>query len=105
MRDFIKRKEDFECEICHAEVKGNGYTDHCPVCLFSKHVDVNPGDRMSGCGGMMEPVHAVYERTYIMITYKCMKCGAIKQVKAAAEDNQSKLESLLGLKASNSIEK
>ena len=105
MKDFIKKKEDFECEICHAKVKGSGYTDHCPACLYSKHVDINPGDRMSNCGGIMEPVHAVNERTYIMITYRCTKCGEIKRVKAAAGDNQGKLEGLLGVKASNAIGK
>ena len=26
-------------------MKGNGYTNHCPKCLWSKHVDINPGDR------------------------------------------------------------
>ncbi|MST04461.1 MAG: RNHCP domain-containing protein [Candidatus Pacebacteria bacterium] len=53
---FIKVKEDFVCENCKTEVKGNGYTNHCPVCLYSKHVDVDPGDRLSKCGGLMKPM-------------------------------------------------
>ncbi len=99
MKHFIKRVENFECEICHAEIIGNGYTDHCPNCLYSKHVDINPGDRMSGCNGIMEPMRAVNERTYIMITYRCMKCGTVKRVKAAGNDNRGRLEDLLGIVA------
>ena len=53
MKKFIKVKEDFVCEHCGAEVKGDGYTNHCPKCLWSKHVDVHPGDRAAECGGMM----------------------------------------------------
>ena len=42
---FTRKVEDFTCEHCGREVHGNGYTNHCPHCLHSKHVDVNPGDR------------------------------------------------------------
>ena len=39
--------EDYICDVCGDEVKALGYTarDHCPNCLASKHVDINPGDR------------------------------------------------------------
>lgn len=103
MKHFIKKVEDFECEVCHAKVEGKGYTDHCPVCLFSKHVDINPGDRMSRCLGLMEPMRAVNERTYVMITYRCTKCGMIKRVKAAGNDHRGKLESLMGIKAAYGV--
>ena len=49
---FIRKTEDFICEHCGREVRGNGYTNHCPYCLWSKHVDINPGDRAAGCGGL-----------------------------------------------------
>ncbi|EQD69214.1 hypothetical protein B2A_00158 [mine drainage metagenome] len=101
MKHFIKKIEDFECEVCHTKVIGHGYTDHCPKCLYSKHMDINPGDRMSQCGGLMKPVHAVDERTHIMITYKCEKCGKTKRVKAASEDDMVKLESLIDIKAAS----
>jgi len=58
---FQKRIEDFVCERCGAFVKGTGYTDHCPECLWSKHVDVNPGDREAECGGLMEHVDTDFE--------------------------------------------
>ncbi|MEK7158524.1 MAG: RNHCP domain-containing protein, partial [Patescibacteria group bacterium] len=44
-RTFQRRVEDFTCESCGAQVTGDGYTNHCPQCLVSKHVDVYPGDR------------------------------------------------------------
>ncbi len=55
-RRFQRRIENFTCGNCGAEIVGGGYTDHCPFCLFSKHVDVNPGDRNAKCGGVMKPV-------------------------------------------------
>ena len=44
---FTKIDEEFICENCGKKVKKLGYTcrNHCPYCLHSKHVDVNPGDR------------------------------------------------------------
>ncbi|MFA6992594.1 MAG: RNHCP domain-containing protein, partial [Candidatus Gracilibacteria bacterium] len=38
---FSRTIEDFVCEKCGAKVKGDGYTNHCPKCLWSKHVDIN----------------------------------------------------------------
>ncbi|MFN2146641.1 MAG: RNHCP domain-containing protein, partial [Anaerolineales bacterium] len=35
---FQRRIEYFICEHCGAEVSGVGFTNHCPVCLWSKHV-------------------------------------------------------------------
>ena len=57
MKKFQKRVEDFCCENCGTEVTGNGYTNHCPKCLYSKHVDINPGDRLNSCGSMMKPTN------------------------------------------------
>ena len=50
--------EKFVCEHCHKEVQKLGYTarDHCPICLSSKHLDINPGDRASLCKGVLEPI-------------------------------------------------
>ncbi|MCL4403492.1 MAG: RNHCP domain-containing protein [Candidatus Marsarchaeota archaeon] len=93
---FRKNSEDFICEICGFLVKGTGYTDHCPNCLWSRHVDVNPGDRASNCGGMMKPVGAEYIRGKIQIVYKCTKCGAVKKNVSAEGDNIETIMSLIG---------
>lgn len=47
MKKFFVRDESFICEHCHKKVEKLGYTsrDHCPYCLYSKHVDITPGDR------------------------------------------------------------
>ena len=55
-KQFKKVQEDFICEMCGAKVSGNGYTNHCPECLTSKHVDINPGDRACDCHGLMPAV-------------------------------------------------
>ena len=60
-RRFARTVEDFVCEKCGTQVEGDGYTNHCPHCLWSRHVDVNPGDRKATCKGMMEPVAVVAE--------------------------------------------
>jgi len=92
---FSRRIEDFVCEVCGTHVKGNGYTDHCPNCLSSKHVDINPGDRKSDCGGIMVPVRTEYAKHEFFIYYRCTKCGAEKRVKAAKDDNKELLMELL----------
>lgn len=84
---FQRNIQNFECEICKTFVKSNGYTDHCPNCLISKHVDINPGDRKSVCLGLMYPISVQYFRSYFIITYKCKKCKIKKRVKQAENDN------------------
>ena len=53
MRKFTVIDEEFECENCGKQVPKLGYScrNHCPYCLHSKHVDVNPGDRSEKCHG------------------------------------------------------
>ncbi|MEM3227863.1 MAG: RNHCP domain-containing protein [Candidatus Micrarchaeaceae archaeon] len=90
-RRFSRTIEDFTCEHCGKHMHGNGYTDHCSSCLWSKHVDINPGDRASGCGGMMKPIGAEYIHGQYKIHFKCQKCGEEKAVKALPEDNKELL--------------
>lgn len=84
---FIKNKEDFVCEKCGFTVAGDGYTNHCPECLWSKHVDIEPGDRKSHCGGMMEPVGVVKKGREYSILHRCIKCGYEKINRADPQDN------------------
>ncbi len=84
---FIKNVEDFVCEKCGHKVQGNGYTNHCSECLWSKHVDVNPGDRANNCGGMMEPIGVDKKGSEYTILHKCTKCGFEKPNKANKEDS------------------
>ncbi|MDE1824957.1 MAG: RNHCP domain-containing protein [Candidatus Micrarchaeota archaeon] len=95
-KNFIKVVEDFECEKCGQLVSGSGYTDHCPRCLWGKHVDIVPGDRASKCRGALVPIAALYEKGGYKVEYKCEKCGAEKKFKAAAGDDQDELFRLAG---------
>lgn len=85
---FIKNDSSFICGHCGREVEPLGYTsrNHCPFCLWSVHLDVNPGDRASDCGGLMEPVSALPDsKKGFIIIHRCTKCGAVRRNKAAHE--------------------
>jgi ribosomal protein L37E len=87
MKKFQKKVEDFVCEKCGEEVMGNGYTNHCPNCLWSKHVDINPGDRASTCQGLMKPIAVVLEKGEYVLTQHCEKCGFERRKKVERQDN------------------
>lgn len=77
---FIMRNETFSCEHCGREVTlhpTGSARNHCPYCLYSKHVDEDfPGDRAAVCHGLMEPVGIDYRKNKgDMIRHKCTKCG------------------------------
>ena len=91
---FQRRVEDFTCEHCWAKVIGDGYTDHCPQCLWSKHVDINPGDRAATCGGMMKPVALEGSSPHYRILHKCTRCGGRRIQDAQSDDNPSALVAL-----------
>jgi hypothetical protein len=94
-KKFQRRVEDFVCDNCGEEVFGNGYTDHCPFCLWSKHVDLNPGDRASDCKGDLEPVGVEVKSEKYIIHYVCQKCGFKHRVKSAKNDNEEEIQKLL----------
>jgi ribosomal protein L37AE/L43A len=87
MKGFTKTIEDFNCAHCGTVVHGNGYTNHCPHCLYSRHVDNNPGDRAATCGGMMKPVSVVSDGARFIITHRCEICGKEKRQRTSDEDN------------------
>jgi len=76
-------------------VEGDGYTNHCPKCLWSKHVDNNPGDRAQGCGGLMEPVGVEYKSAGSVITHRCTRCGTLKKNKASKSDNMATILAIM----------
>jgi len=94
-KKFRKRRENFKCDHCGTFVKGSGYTDHCPKCLWSKHVDINPGDRKSNCDGMMEPLGVEFKKNKYIIHYRCTKCGYKFRVKSAPNDNFEEMLKLM----------
>ncbi|MDR0449581.1 MAG: RNHCP domain-containing protein [Rickettsiales bacterium] len=91
MKTFQKRVEDFTCGNCGAAIRGDGYTNHCPECLWSKDVDINPGDRAGTCGGMMEPVGVETAADNWTIIHKCQKCGKTRRNKSAPADSTDEM--------------
>jgi len=96
-RKFQRRTENFTCEHCGESIVGDGYTNHCSHCLWSKHVDVNPGDRAAECGGLMEPVGAEQKSGETIIVHKCIRCQHIKRNRAAADDDFDLLIELVAM--------
>ena len=85
--------ESFVCEKCGKKVKKLGYTarDHCPYCLYSKHVDINPGDRNNSCKGMLEPVGIEKFKDSFKIIYLCEKCHKTHKNIMARDDDMNKI--------------
>lgn len=91
--------DSFICKNCGFPVvpqgAGSDHRNHCPNCLHSLHLDIEPGDRESDCGGLMEPV-AVWVRKSgeWAIIHRCRRCGAFSSNRVAADDNPVKLMSI-----------
>ncbi len=93
---FIAREEAFTCEHCGASVSPllhGSYRNHCPVCLWSKHVDDRgPGDRLSLCGGMMRPIGLDQSgKKGWMVIHDCELCTKRIPNKAAPDDDLTKV--------------
>ena len=96
MKRFTRTIENFICDNCDANITGSGYTNHCPQCLWSKHVDENPGDRASLCRGLMEPISVSVSSGAYRVLHRCKRCGFIRPQNAAENDN---IERLIALSA------
>ena len=95
----------FQCLHCREmvaihESMGTKHRNHCPFCLWSKHVDLEKsGDRKADCRDGMEPIgltfkHEGYDKYgklrkgEIMIVHRCASCGDISINRIAADDNE-----------------
>jgi len=89
MKKFNMIDEKFICENCKRNVEKLQYSarDHCPYCLYSKHVDINPGDRSNKCKGLLEPVGIEKFKNTYKIIYKCKKCNELHKNIIATDDN------------------
>lgn len=89
MKRFTMLDEAFVCENCKKTVSPLKYTarDHCPYCLYSKHIDINPGDRANKCHGLLEPINIEKFKDTFKIIYKCQKCQQLHKNIMAKDDN------------------
>lgn len=89
----------FHCVRCSRpvtpEASGTQHRNHCPWCLWSRHVDDVPGDRAADCGGAMEPI-AVWSRRGgdWAVIHQCRKCGALHSNRIAGDDDELALVSI-----------
>ena len=87
------------------ESSGVNNRNHCPACLWSRHVDLQKaGDRRSACRSRMQPVGLTLKRTpkrygeenqgELMLIHLCAGCGKLSINRAAADDNAAGIYSL-----------
>ncbi len=82
----------FICINCNHQVAstapGTKNRNHCPNCLYSKHVDITPGDRSNACGGSMAPLGKVYKPDgEEVLIHQCSICGFIRKNRIAGDDD------------------
>jgi hypothetical protein len=95
-KNFYGRGNDaFVCERCATEVSpllNGSYRNHCPVCLYSKHVDIIPGDRLAKCRGLMQPINIEHHsKKGFMIVHECIECGFLGRNSQGNDDNFEKI--------------
>lgn len=93
--DTLSRETEntsFCCENCHAYVEpltNGSFRNHCPICLYSKHLDNRPGDRLSSCKGLMKPIQLEYSsKKGYQIVHECTLCKKIQRNKIAVDTKQ-----------------
>ena len=92
-KKFRVLNEGFVCDHCGKSILPTSHgtpRNHCPFCLYSKHVDVNPGDRSNNGRGGMKPIGVEMEgkRGY-MIHHRCLQCHAVQRNRAVINDPQA----------------
>lgn len=87
-----KENSGFICGFCAQKVlalTNGGFRNHCPFCLYSKHLDIGPGDRRSDCKGLMEPVGFRHRGGKQQLLHRCQSCGVLRANKIANYTLQS----------------
>ena len=96
-RDSPRRRSrqpsTFRCRRCGLDVPedapGTTHRNHCPNCLWSRHLDDDtPGDREADCGALMEPI-AITVRgggEWVLI-HRCSGCDELGLNRSAGDDN------------------
>lgn len=93
MKRFNELDEKFICLNCGKKVDKLEYSsrDHCPHCLYSLHVDINPGDRQNNCKGLLKPIDLEKFKDTYKIIYKCEKCNQLHKNIMAKDDNYEEI--------------
>lgn len=95
LKKFSRTTENFAYVVCAHFVEGNGYRNHCPNCLYSKHVDINPGDRQESCQGLLKPIAQSYHKKKgVIIVHECVNCKTIRRNRISEYDNLERIQQL-----------
>lgn len=112
--DITKRKEmehgGFDCSHCSEwapinDQIGTHNRNHCPHCLWSKHLDKEKlGDRKSDCLSGMEPIALTFKKEgsdryeeegrrigELMLVHECVADGKLRVNRIAGDDNTDQL--------------
>jgi len=85
--------DSFRCRHCRLDVShtapGTRHRNHCPSCLWSRHVDDDvPGDRDADCAGSMEPIAVcVRDNGEWALIHRCGGCSTVRVNRIAGDDN------------------
>ena len=83
----------FRCKHCGLDVPmhapGTAHRNHCPNCLWSRHLDDDtPGDRDADCGSVMEPIAiSVRGDGEWVLVHRCTACDTVHLNRTAGDDN------------------
>jgi RNHCP domain-containing protein len=87
------RAPSFRCGHCGLDVSthalGTAHRNHCPTCLWSRHLDDDrPGDRAADCGSLMEPIAiCVRGDGEWALIHRCTGCDELHPNRIAGDDN------------------
>ncbi|HPC37657.1 MAG TPA: RNHCP domain-containing protein [Candidatus Paceibacterota bacterium] len=106
-----QQEKEFDCLNCgeivfYSPFIGTAHRNHCPFCLWSKHVDLKTGDRKAKCLEAMKPIGLTFKqeglnkyglkrRGELMIIHQRLKCGKISINRLAGDDDEKMILQIL----------
>jgi len=88
-----EKERSFRCGHCRLDVPsdalGTAHRNHCPNCLWSRHLDDHrPGDRAAECGSLMEPIAITVrgDGEWVLV-HRCTGCDELRLNRTAGDDN------------------
>lgn len=107
-KKIVKKRREFRCFHCGNLIPtsqniGTKHRNHCPFCLWSKHLDFKkPGDRKAQCKAGMKPLGLTFKKEgldkynqprqgELMLIHECIGCGKISINRIAADDNEKEI--------------
>ena len=96
----LNNAPSFRCQHCGVEVPllvfGSENRNHCPFCLWSRHVDYAIGDRASTCLASMKPIGLTLKKGggELMLVHQCCSCNKLSKNRLAGDDQSNSVLNL-----------